>query len=185
MKAKFITFLCLLSFFSINAQILLEIENDKITLDEFKNVFFKNSHEEEIDTKYLDEYMDLFINFKLKVYEAKQLKMDTITSFINELDGYAEQLSIPYLKNKEFDESLVNEAYERMKLDIEQLEERLIQKLDRLNDDIRNVSDSFDSYKRTANRTTREMKNDITTLRDDLTIIDKQLNPKKYEEKKK
>ena len=62
--------------------------------------------------------MDLFINFKLKVYEAKKLKMDTITSFINELEGYAEQLSIPYLKNKEFDESLVNEAYERMKLDV-------------------------------------------------------------------
>tara|TARA_Y100000589_G_scaffold57502_3_gene47896 strand:+ start:704 stop:2632 length:1929 start_codon:yes stop_codon:yes gene_type:complete len=118
MKAKFITFLCLLSFFSINAQTLLEIENDKITLDEFKNVFFKNSHDEEIDKKYLDEYMDLFINFKLKVYEAKKLKMDTITSFINELEGYAEQLSIPYLKNKEFDESLVNEAYERMKLDV-------------------------------------------------------------------
>ena len=118
MKAKIITFLCLLSYFSINAQTLLEIENDKITLDEFKNVFFKNSHDEEIDKKYLDEYMDLFINFKLKVYEAKQLKMDTITSFINELEGYAEQLSIPYLKNKEFDESLVNEAYERMKLDV-------------------------------------------------------------------
>ena len=118
MKAKIITFLCLLSYFSINAQTLLEIENDKITLDEFKNVFFKNSHDEEIDKKYLDEYMDLFINFKLKVYEAKKLKMDTITSFINELEGYAEQLSIPYLKNKEFDESLVNEAYERMKLDV-------------------------------------------------------------------
>ena len=79
----------------------------------------------------------------------------------------------------------IDVVFERMKLDIEQLEERLIQKLDRLNDDIRNVSESFDSYKRTANRSTREMKNDITTLRDDLTVIDKQLNPEKYEEKKK
>ncbi len=78
----------------------------------------------------------------------------------------------------------IDVVFERMKLDIEQLEERLIQKLDRLNDEIRNVSESFDSYKRTANRTVREMKNDITTLRDDLTTIDKQLNPKKYEEKK-
>ena len=78
----------------------------------------------------------------------------------------------------------IDVVFERMKLDIEQLEERLIQKLDRLNDDIRNVSESFDSYKRTANRTAREMKNDITTLRDDLTVIDKQLNPKKYEDKK-
>ena len=78
----------------------------------------------------------------------------------------------------------IDVVFERMKLDIEQLEERLIQKLDRLNDDIRNVSESFDSYKRTANRSTREMKNDISTLRDDLTVIDKQLNPEKYEEKK-
>ena len=77
----------------------------------------------------------------------------------------------------------IDVVFERMKLDIEQLEERLIQKLDRLNDDIRNLSESFDSYKRTANRTTREIKNDVTTLRDDLTVIDKQLNPKKYEEK--
>ena len=79
----------------------------------------------------------------------------------------------------------IDVVFERMKLDIEHLEERLIQKLDRLNDEIRNVSESFDSYKRTANRTVREMKNDITTLRDDLTVIDKQLNPEKYEEKKK
>ena len=79
----------------------------------------------------------------------------------------------------------IDVVFERMKLDIEQLEERLIQKLDRLNDEIRNVSESFDSYKRTANRTAREMKNDITTLRDDLTVIDKQLNPEKYEEKEK
>ena len=78
----------------------------------------------------------------------------------------------------------INVVFERMKLDIEQLEERLIQKLDRLNDNIRNVSESFDSYKRTANRSTREMKNNITTLRDDLTVIDKQLNPEKYEEEK-
>ena len=79
----------------------------------------------------------------------------------------------------------IDVVFERMKLDIEQLEERLIQKLDRLNDDIRNVSESFDSYKRTANRTTREMKNDITTLSDDLIAIDKKVNPEKYEEKKK
>ena len=78
----------------------------------------------------------------------------------------------------------IDVVFDRMKLDIEQLEERLIQKLDRLNDNIRNVSESFDSYKRTANRSRREMENNITTLRDDLTVIDKQLNPEKYEEEK-
>ena len=79
----------------------------------------------------------------------------------------------------------IDVVFERMKLDIEQLEERLIQKLDRLGNDINLISENFDKHKRNAKRTEREIKNEITTLRDDYKLIDKQLNPKKYEEKKK
>jgi len=79
----------------------------------------------------------------------------------------------------------IDVEFERMNFDIEQLEERLIQKLDRLKDDIMNISDSFDSYKRTANRTTREMKLDISTLIDDYDAIDRELHPEKYEDEDK
>ena len=62
--------------------------------------------------------MDLFVNFKLKVKEANELGLDTIASFKSELDGYRIQLAKPYLKNKEFDKSMLTEAYSRMKQDV-------------------------------------------------------------------
>ena len=100
------------------AQDVLTIENKSISLEEFKNVFYKNNNDTELTKKYLDEYMELFVNFKLKVREADELGMDTIAAFTSELEGYRLQLAKPYLKNKEFDENMLVEAYERMKQDV-------------------------------------------------------------------
>ena len=75
-------------------------------------------------------------------------------------------------------------AFDRVALDIEQLEERLIQKLDRITDEIIVLTESFESFKRTNNRSLREIKNNISTLNDDFLAIDKELHPKKYEKEK-
>jgi len=79
----------------------------------------------------------------------------------------------------------IDVAFDRITLDIEQLEERLVQKIDRLSDDITSLTESFESFKRTNNRSLREIKNNISTLQDDFLAIDKELHPKKYEEKEK
>jgi peptidyl-prolyl cis-trans isomerase SurA len=100
------------------AQNVLTIADNTISLDEFKTVFYKNNHNTEISKAYLEEYMELFINFKLKVKEAEELKMDTIPTFVSELAGYQKQLAKPYLKNKEFDENMILEAYSRMLKDV-------------------------------------------------------------------
>ena len=97
---------------------LIEIENEKISLDEFKNIFNKNNDDQVIDQAYLDEYIELFINFKLKVTEAKALGYDTLTTFINELEGYKKQLVKPYLRDNQFNEDLFDEALERIQYDI-------------------------------------------------------------------
>ena len=97
---------------------LLEIENEKITLDEFKNIFNKNNDKQVIDQNYLDEYIELFINFKLKVKEAKELGYDTLSTFIDELEGYRKQLVKPYLRDDQFNEGLFDEALERIQYDI-------------------------------------------------------------------
>jgi len=102
----------------ISAQDVLTIDSQKISLDEFTNIFYKNNNNTELTKEYLDEYMQLFVNFKLKVKEANDLGLDTIEAFIIELDGYRIQLAKPYLKNKEFDENMLTEAYDRMKQDI-------------------------------------------------------------------
>jgi len=100
------------------AQDVLTIDDQNISLEEFKNIFYKNNNSDILTNDYLDEYMELFVNFKLKVREADELGLDTIPAFISELDGYRIQLAKPYLKNKEFDESMLTEAYDRMKRDI-------------------------------------------------------------------
>ena len=50
---------------------LMTINEEKISIDEFENIFYKNNEDIEITKEYLDEYIDLFINFKLKVKESK------------------------------------------------------------------------------------------------------------------
>jgi len=100
------------------AQDVLTVADENITLEEFKNVFNKNNHNEEISADYLNEYMELFVKFKLKVKEAQDLGLDTNSSFVTELDGYRKQLAKPYLKNEEFDENMLTEAYERMSFDV-------------------------------------------------------------------
>ncbi len=118
MKKIGLSILCGAFALATTAQNLLTIEDENISLEEFKTVFYKNNNNTELTKEYLDEYMELFVNFKLKVRNADELGLDTVAAFITELDGYRTQLAKPYLKNKEFDENMLTEAYERMKQDI-------------------------------------------------------------------
>jgi len=100
-------------------RVLMMVANEKITKKEFLKVYYKNSkRDEEIDQKSLEEYLQLYINFKLKVAEAKELGLDTTKAFINELSGYRAQLAQPYLNDKSISEGLLQEAYERKQYDI-------------------------------------------------------------------
>ena len=103
-----------------NNDILLTINDKDITLGEFQRIYKKNSNikSQEFDNKSLDDYLDLFINFKLKVTEAEALGYDTIPSFIKELAGYKKQLQKPYLTDSKADEKLIKEAYERLQYDV-------------------------------------------------------------------
>ncbi|PIF02175.1 MAG: hypothetical protein CR996_00940 [Draconibacterium sp.] len=95
---------------------LITIDNNKISKAEFEHIYKKNNSNlyNNSDKKSPEEYLDLFINYKLKVIEAEDLKMDTSASFINELKGYRDELAAPYLTDISFDEKLVEELYDRM-----------------------------------------------------------------------
>ena len=118
MKKIGLSILCGVFALVATAQNVLTIEDEKISLEEFKSVFYKNNNNTELTKEYLDEYMQLFVNFKLKVRNADELGLDTVSAFITELSGYQKQLAKPYLKNKEFDENMLKEAYNRMKQDV-------------------------------------------------------------------
>jgi peptidyl-prolyl cis-trans isomerase SurA len=119
MKKSILIIISILFFTNIFSQeTLMTINDEKISLNEFENIFYKNNEDIKITKEYLDEYIDLFINFKLKVKESKELGYDTLPSFIKELDGYKKQLSKPYLRDNNFNENLFNEALERIQFDI-------------------------------------------------------------------
>ena len=78
----------------LDKEIILSVGEDQISLEEFKSIFYKNNHNDTLITKeYLDEYMQLFVNFRLKVKEAKELKYDTIPEFISELEMFLSRSS--------------------------------------------------------------------------------------------
>jgi peptidyl-prolyl cis-trans isomerase SurA len=58
------------------------------------------------------------VQFKRKVAAAEAMGRDTMPSFVNEYNGYYKQLLKPYLTDKNVDERLVQEAYERMQWDM-------------------------------------------------------------------
>jgi peptidyl-prolyl cis-trans isomerase SurA len=101
-----------------DSPVLMTIGDEKVTLAEFERIYRKNNNENSLNRQTPEEYLDLFINFKLKVKEAEALGMDTTAKFINELEGYREQLAKPYLADEETKEEMMKEAYERSKLDI-------------------------------------------------------------------
>jgi len=100
-------------------RVLLNIAGENITAGDFMYVYNKNNlNREEQGPDAIKEYLDLYINFRLKVREAEELGLDTLETFRKELEGYRKQLAQPYFVDASVSENLLREAYERKKWDI-------------------------------------------------------------------
>lgn len=100
-------------------EVLMNIGNEKVTVKEFSDVYYKNNLKSEvIEKKTVDEYLDLFVNFRMKVMEAEALKLDTSKKFQRELAGYRKQLAKPFMSSDDISDELLQEAYERSLKDI-------------------------------------------------------------------
>ena len=97
-----------------DSEVLLTINGEPSTVDEFMYIYQKNNSETEIDKKSLDEYLDLFINFKLKVAAAVDAGIDTTESFKRELAGYRRQATPKYMTDPQAEERIIELAYSRM-----------------------------------------------------------------------
>ncbi len=95
-------------------QVLMEVGKEEVTVSEFTNVFKKNNNLQEATNQELEDYVDLFVKFKMKVLDAERMQLDTLSSFKNELAGYRKQLARPYLTDKQAEQKLIEEAYDRM-----------------------------------------------------------------------
>ena len=117
MKKTFLSILLLgasILMFGQQDQVLMTINDQPIMASEFLYIYEKNNQEGSLDKKTMDEYLDLFINFKLKVTEAIAQGVDTTAAFKKELAGYRAQATPKYLQDNEAIDSLVVLSYNRM-----------------------------------------------------------------------
>lgn len=98
--------------------VLMTIGSSQVKLSEFTYVYKKNNKDTSNNPQAVENYLELFTTFKMKVKEAEEQRMDTAGPFRDELAGYRRQVSLQYLTDRKVNDSLLMEAYERMKEDV-------------------------------------------------------------------
>ncbi len=99
--------------------VLLTIGNDDIKASEFVRVYNKNLDlVQDENQKNVDSYLELFINYQLKVKEARRLKLDENANYLKEFSNYKKQLAKNYMSDNTVTDALVQEAYERTTNDV-------------------------------------------------------------------
>ena len=103
----------------LDKQVLMTIGDQDVTVKDFNDVYYKNNLKSDvIEKKSVDEYLDLFTTFRMKVMEAERLQLDTSAKFQKELAGYRKQLAKPFMSSDDVTEELLEEAYQRKLKDI-------------------------------------------------------------------
>ena len=96
----------------VNAQVsdpvLMRINGKEILRSEFEYAYNKNNNNLSEGSQTVEEYLPMFINFKLKVAEAEALQLDTLTSLREEFLNDRSQIAESYLIDENF---IVEEAH--------------------------------------------------------------------------
>ncbi|NQW35455.1 MAG: peptidylprolyl isomerase [Flavobacteriales bacterium] len=99
--------------------ILFKIDGEPQLVSDFLKNYNKNIDiVADSSQKKISIYLDLYIDYKLKVKEAQLLGLDTLATFKGELSRYKQQLMTPYLKDSTVIKKLVDEAYNRTKYEV-------------------------------------------------------------------
>jgi peptidyl-prolyl cis-trans isomerase SurA len=122
-KIIFTAFFVALAFaaHSFQSGILFSIGENQTSKEEFAFFYKKNSQSnpEAFARADIEDYLRLFIDFKLKVKQAEDLGYDTTANFTRELNIYLGQLTESFMNSNTSEEKLYLEAYERMQFDID------------------------------------------------------------------
>ena len=103
----------------LDKQVLMTIGDQDVTVKEFTDVYYKNNLKSDvIEKKSVDDYLELFTTFRMKVMEAERLQLDTSAKFKQELAGYRKQLAKPFMSSDDITDELIEEAYQRKLKDI-------------------------------------------------------------------
>ena len=92
--------------------VVMTVNGKDVKQNEFLYLFNKNNSQQAAPQT-IDEYVDMFVVYKLKVAAAEAAGLDTTATFRSEFDGYCADLATPYLKDSELEGKLLDEAYDR------------------------------------------------------------------------
>ncbi len=120
---KILIVFVLLGYLSLSAQddkeILMRVNNKPVTVETFVKMYTKNLDLVQDETqKDIDNYLNLFINYRLELEDVYAKRYDTLPKFKREFKGYRNDLAKKYLNDDELIDKQVKELYERMKTDV-------------------------------------------------------------------
>lgn len=99
--------------------VLFTIDQKPYFTDEFIRVYNKNLDlVKDESQKDLNQYLELFVGYKLKVNKAYKLNLQDDEQYKNELKSYRSQLAKNYFNDTKITQELVNEGYERLQKEI-------------------------------------------------------------------
>lgn len=93
--------------------VLMNVAGKDVRLSEFEYLFHKNNAQQ-TEPQSLDQYVGMFVDYKLKVADAESAGIDTTASFISEFTQFRDELSEPYLRDNSVLDSMVNQSYSHM-----------------------------------------------------------------------
>ena len=109
-----ITLLCGSILYAQKSETLFTVNENPISVKEFERVYKKNLDLiKDESQKDIDQYLTLYVNYKLKLEEARALGLDKDKKYMSELRSYRRQLAKKYLTDTEVTDQLLKEAYER------------------------------------------------------------------------
>ena len=117
MKKIFISiffFMSLIGWSQNEDPILMTINGKPVYRSEFEYSYNKNGNiEGALEKKTVDEYAEMFVNYKLKVAVAEAAHLDTLSSFKEEFMQYRDMQLIPQLIDTTYIDSIAQSIYTR------------------------------------------------------------------------
>ncbi|MBI1344369.1 MAG: hypothetical protein GC171_15720 [Terrimonas sp.] len=119
MKKAIVSLLLIFMLIQAKGQTLFTYGNNKVDAKEFLKAYTKNNTDPVKDkAQSIQNYLDLYINSKLKIAEAYDMKLDTAAQFRDELANLRNQIIENYLTDSQSFHKLMQEAFERSQKDI-------------------------------------------------------------------
>lgn len=104
--------------FAAKDPVIMTVNGEDVPKSEFEYLYNKN-RQQQINPQSLDEYVEMFKLYKMKVADARAEGIDTMASFVKEANQYRHELAAPYLADSVYLNQLVNEEYNRTKEEVE------------------------------------------------------------------